>query len=121
MSVSSFLNNGAETKEMHQVSGLRSRYYKTNYSKAKARILEYVKEIGADIRNVDDAHKEIFIQGKKFHIIFSVVQVNPIETSVDLKVEYYGLMGMHRPRKKIIEIYNYLDKHLEFKGVGLHL
>lgn len=120
MSISSFLNNAAETRELHKVSELRSRYYKTNYAKSKARVLEYVKTIDAEVRNIDDAHKEIFIQSGKFHIIFSFVQVNPIETSIDIKVDQYGLMGMHRPRKRIIAIYKYLDTHLQYKGVSLH-
>ncbi len=120
MSISSFLNNGAETRELHQVTGLRSRYYKTNYQKSKARVLEYAKTLECEVKNINDEHKEIFIQGRKFHIIFSFVQVNPIETSIDMKFEQYGLMGMHRPRKKIIEIYKYLDTHLPFKGVSLH-
>lgn len=120
MSIRSFIANSAETRELHQVVALRSRYYKTNYAKAKARVLEYVKQLDVDVRSIDDEHKEVFVQGRRFHIIFSFVQVNPIETSIDIKVEQYGLMGMHRPRKRIIEIYKYLDTHLQFKGCGLH-
>lgn len=120
MSIRSFLNNSAETREVHQVLGLRSRYYKTNYAKAKACILDYVKDLNAQVKNIDDAHREIFLQGGRFHIIFSMVQVTPIETSIDIKVEQYGLMGMHRPRKKILEIYKYLDEKLPYKGVSLH-
>lgn len=120
MSIRSFLNNSAETREVHHINSLRSRYYKTNYPKAKECILQYVNTLKAEVKNIDDVHKEIFVQGGKFHIIFSIVQVNPIETSIDIKVDQYGLMGMHRPRKRIIEIYKYLDKQLQFKGVSLH-
>lgn len=120
MSVSSFLSNSAETREIHQVVGLRSRYYKSNYKKTKECILEYVKTLNAEVKNIDDVHREIFIQGGRFHIIFSMVQVTPIETSIDIKVDQYGLMGMHRPRRKIMEIYKYLDSNLSFKGVSLH-
>lgn len=120
MSVSSFLSNSAETRELHQVIGLRTRYYKTNYPKMKACILEYVKTLNAEVKNIDDEHKEIFVQGARFHIIFSVLQVTPVETSLNIKYDKYGLMGMHRPRKKIVEIYKYLDKKLILKGVSLH-
>jgi hypothetical protein len=120
MSISSFISNSAETREVHQISGLRSRYYKSNYIRAKECILEYVKTIKAEVNNVDDVHKEIFIQGSRFHIIVSFVQVNPRETSIDIKVDQYGLMGMHRPRKRIIEMYKYTDSKLAFKGISLH-
>lgn len=121
MSLSSYLANASETRELHSVVKLRSRYYKTNYQKCKEQVLAYVKTLGgAMVEHVDDDHKELFVQGKKFHIIFSFVQVNPIETSIDIKVEQYGLMGMHRPRKRIIEAYEFLDQRLPFKGVSLH-
>ncbi len=116
----SFLNNTAETKELHSDAELRSRYYKTNYPKAKAVVLEHVNDLKASVRNIDDEHKELFIQGDRYHIIVSLVQVNPIETSIDFKVEVYGLAGFGRPKKKIVEFYQYLDQNLSFKGVGLH-
>lgn len=120
MSVKSFFRNTAETKELHSLVGLRSRYYKTNYQKAKAVVLEYAKENKLDPRHIDDAHKELLLQSGRFHIIVSFVQVTPIETSVDFKVEFYAIFGFNRPIKKIISFYEYLDKNLSFKGVGLH-
>ncbi len=120
MGVGSFLSNVAETAELHSVIGLRSRYYKTNYANAKAQVIEYIKEIKATLRNVDDEHKEIFIQSNRFHIIVTFVQVTPIETSIDFKVEMYSMFGFNRPQKKIANFYEYLDKNLTFKGVSLH-
>ena len=114
MGVMSFLSNIAETKELHSVIELRSRYYKTNYRKAKAVITEYVKKINAKVKKIDDVYKEIFIQGSNFHIIVSIVQVSPIETAIDLKVEQYGLAGFNRPVKKINDFYAYLNKELDF-------
>jgi hypothetical protein len=116
----SFFHTIAESKELHSDTVLRSRYYKTNYAKAKAVVLEFAKEKGLDVRNIDDVHKELFLQGSRFHVIVSIVQVNPIETSIDLKVEIYGLLGFNRPKNKIVEYYAYLDQNLPFKGVGLH-
>lgn len=120
MSVRSYLGTIAETQELHSVIGLRSRYYKTNYQKAKAVVLEFAEELKSIVRNIDDEHKEVLLQNNKYHIIVTFVQVTPIETSVDFKVEMYGLFGLHRPRKMIMKFYEYLDKNLPFKGVGLH-
>lgn len=116
----SFLSPVAETKELHSDGQLRSRYYKTNYAKAKAVIVEHTTQLNAQVKNVDDVHREIFIQGNRYHIIAFLVQVTPYETSVDFKVEHYGFIGMNRPKKKIIEFYEYLNHNLTFKGVGLH-
>jgi hypothetical protein len=120
MGFTSFFQSTAESKELHTVTGLRSRYYKTNYQKAKAVVLEYAKQIRLNVRNIDDTHKEIFLQDNRYHVIVSLVQVNPIETSVDFKVEYYGIVGMNRPANKILEFYKYLDANLSFKGTSLH-
>jgi hypothetical protein len=120
MSFSSFFRNTAETKELHSIVELRSRYYKSNYAKCKAVVLEHAKEIGLEPRHVDDEHKELLLQSGRFHVIVSFVQVTPIETSVDFKVEMYALFGLNRPQKKIVSFYKYLDQHLSFKGVGLH-
>jgi hypothetical protein len=116
----SFLSPLAETKELHCDAPLRSRYYKTNYNKTKATLLEFAEQKNWTVRNVDDEHRELFLQGSKFHVIVSMVQVTPYETSVDFKVEFYTLVGFNRPRKMITELYQYLDKQLPFKGVGLH-
>lgn len=120
MSVGSFFGTIDETQELHVVRELRSRYYKTNYKKAKAMAIEYTKAINVNVTNIDDEHREILLQSKRYHIIVSIVQVTPIETSIDLKVEMYGLFGFHRSRKIIISFYEYLDRNLQFKGVGLH-
>ena len=120
MSVSSFFGTTAETVELHPIIGLRSRYYKSNYAKAKAIILEHASKSKMIIANIDDEHREILLQSSRYHIIVSLVQVNPIETSVDFKVQMYGIFGFHRPRKVIFSFYAYLDKNLTFKGVGLH-
>jgi hypothetical protein len=110
----------AESKELHSDPQLRSRYYKANYRTVKAHVIEHAKTLQLDVRSVDDEHREIFLQGSRYHIIVSIVQVNPIETSVDFKVEFYGLIGRGRPKKTILAFYQYLDANLPFKGVGLH-
>ena len=110
----------AETKELHVDPYLRSHYYKTNYQKAKDAVLLHAKELKLDVRHVDDVHKELFLQGPRHHVICSIVQVSPIETSVDFKVEVYGLLGMNKPKNIILGFYRYLDKELPFKGTSLH-
>jgi hypothetical protein len=120
MGFRSFMRTTAETRELHAVGNMRTRYYKTNYNKVKAKVLLHVEKLGSDVMNIDDAHGEIFIQSNKYHMIISIIQVNPIETAVDFKVEFYGLIGRNRPQKMIQEFYAYLDSELPFKGTSLH-
>lgn len=120
MSFSTFMSNIAETQELHVNSDLRSRYYKTNYTKAKNAVIDYAKKNRIIVKHVDDDHKELFLQERKYHIMVSFIQINPIETSVDVKVEMYRIVGLNRPNKIIINLYDELNQKLEFKGVGLH-
>lgn len=120
MSITTFFKTIAETTELHASGPLRSRYYKTNYNKAKEAVLEYAKDQKIMVKNVDDEHHEIFLQANRFHIMVSIIQVNPIETSIDFKVQHYGLIGMNRPQARIEAFYQFLDNKLPFKGVGLH-
>ena len=120
MGIKSFMRTTAETREMHALGKMRTRYYKTNYNKAKAKVLLYVEKLGVDIKNIDDNHGEIFVQSNKYHMIISIIQVTPIETAVDFKVQFYGLIGRNRPQKLIQDFYTYLDSELPFKGTSLH-
>ena len=120
MSFNSWLSTISETKELHSLASLRSRYYKANYEQAKAIVLDCAKQMNTTVRNIDDTHREILIQSNKYHIVVSFVQVNPIETSIDFKVQIYGIVGRNRPQKMILKYYDYLNSNLTFKGVGLH-
>lgn len=120
MALLDFTKTLCETKEMHNDIDLRTRYYRSSYIKLKEHILQFCNLSGMDVANIDDAHGEIFIQTKKFHAIISVIQVSPIETAVDMKVQAYGLWGMNIPKRTILGVYAYLNEHATFKGVSLH-
>lgn len=109
-----------ETREMHALPDLRTHYYKTNFKKTKAVVVDYANRHDLSIPTVDDAHGELYLQAKNYHIIVSIVQVTPLETAVDFKVQFYSLMGFNRPKKQILAFYDYLDKNLPFKGTSLH-
>lgn len=120
MGLFDFTKTICETEEMHKDKELRTRYYKSSYTKAKDEIIAFCNKSGMDIENVDDAHGEIFIQTKKFHVILSVIQVSVVETAVDIKVQTYGGLGFNLPKKTALAIYNHLNNNLQFKGVSLH-
>jgi len=115
-----FITNFAETSETHSKSILKTRYYRTRYSIVKDAIIAYAKENDYIVNSIDDKHGEIFVQTTKFHLIISVIQVNVIETAVDVKVQTYKIFGFYKPQSIIEQLFTFLDKRLEFKGVGLH-
>jgi|LGOV01.1.fsa_nt_gb hypothetical protein len=120
MGIKTFLSNNAETRELHSNPELRSRYYKTTFKKVKALIEEYCEKHGIVVVNVDETHGEMFLQTTKYHMIASIIQVNPFETAVDLKVQTYQLIGRNVPKVRVLKMYEYLNSNLSFKGVGLH-
>ena len=112
--------NYAETKELHKDGSLRTRYYKTNYRKAKEVVLQYATDKKLEVRNVDDNHGELYLQNSRFHMIVSVIQVTPLETAIDVKVQTYAIAGLGKPKKLCLELYKRCNEHLTYKGVSLH-
>lgn len=113
-------SNNAETRELHTSVELRSRYYKANYKTIKEVIEQRCTELKIGVKHVDDMHGEMFLQTNKYHMIVSIVQVNPIESAVDMKVQTYKIAGMNAPKKLITGMYEFLDSKLTFKGTSLH-
>jgi len=120
MGLKGFLSNEMETRELHSDVQLRSRYYKTTKKNAVSELQEYCDSKGLMVKNYNESLGELFIQGGMFHVMVSIVQITPLETSIDFKVQTYKIIGMNAPKKLIVELYKYLDSKLTFKGVSLH-
>ncbi len=120
MSFLKFISNFAETRETHSNNILKTRYYRTRYSVIKDVVIRYAKENDYIVNSIDDKHGEIFVQTTKFHLIISIIQLTVIETAVDVKVQTYKIFGLNKPIMIIEDLFNFLDKNLEFKGTGLH-
>ena len=120
MGIGAFFSNNAETRETHTDPDLCSRYYKTSFKKIKEKIEEYCVQEDIVVVNIDETHGEMFLQTSKHHMIASIIQINPLETAVDLKVQTYQLIGRGVPKAKIMKLYEFLNNNFTFKGVGLH-
>lgn len=121
MGVKNFLTNHGETKETHFLASMRTRYYKHSSKQIMDLLESYFKNSkDGTVKSRDDEHGELFIQGRRFHVICTVHSFTPRETSVDFKIQTYRLFGARRPEKIVQTIYAYLDKHLTLKGIGLH-
>lgn len=120
MGLFGFMSTLEESKERHSSKDLMTHYYKCAYNKVKTAVLDYAKQQKLDVRSINDEHGEIYLQSRSYHMIVSIIQVNPLETAMDVKVQSYQVLGLYKPKKKIMDIYQYCNSKLTFKGVGLH-
>jgi len=120
MALKDFFANDFETRDNHEMSELRTHYYRARYEDAKDAVIRVAKSKQMHVRSVDDAHKEVYLQASNHHLILVLVNPNPAETAIDMKVTTYQVIGMKRGIKIIMEFYKELDKQLTFKGVGLY-
>jgi|SRR5690554_4052887 len=113
-----FFIRDIETSDLHSNPRLRTHYYKCDYRQTKEAVLSFLKINKYKVANINDKYGEIFVQADKFHMIISIRKANILNSSVDIKINVYNLLGAYRPHKLISKIYEYLDKELLFVGVG---
>ncbi|PKL01024.1 MAG: hypothetical protein CVV56_04245 [Tenericutes bacterium HGW-Tenericutes-1] len=120
MSISTFFLSSSETRELHSDAKQRTHYYRNSFKECLKVIEKLAEDNRMDVRDVNDRHGEIYLLGNGFDAIITAIQLSPIETGIDIKINYFSFVGLGRPRKRIIEFYDYLDKNLKFKGISLH-
>lgn len=120
MSFTSYFIPTCETRELHADAQLRTHYYRNSFKQCLEALQEIQKTEDFEIRNVNEAHGEVYIISNGFDCILTMTQVTPVETGIDIKVNWFGVMGLGRPKKKALLLYKLFDKALKFKGVSLH-
>ncbi|HOW37616.1 MAG TPA: hypothetical protein PLZ76_01755 [Bacillota bacterium] len=119
MGFSDFFASSCETRELHRDEQLRTRYYRNRFEHCQEALETFAKQEGMTVESVDRVHGEIFLIGPRFECIATVSQLTPLETGIDLKVNYPGA-GWGKPKKTVLAIYRHLNSALQFKGVSLH-
>jgi len=120
MSIISFFAVSCETREVHRDPDLRTHYYRNSFEQCLKALKEYAEKEQMDVKQVNPTHGEIYLLGSGFDVIVTALQLSPIETGVDLKVNIFNLIGFNRPKKRALSIYKHLDSTLNFKGISLH-
>jgi len=115
-----YFSNHAESSERHALKALQTHYYKHNYAQVKEALKAYANKHRYPIKSVDDKHGEVFIETSKFHMIATIIEINPRETAIDIKTQTYKIVGFNKPKTIIIDTFKALDEVLTLKGVGLH-
>lgn len=126
MGIKDFFSYRTETGENHQQNELKTRYYKTNKTKAMKQIKELLEaEPHIKLLDYSEDHGEItaeYIKPKKAFLVISVITVFPFRTAIDLTITTKTLllpMDGGFSKRAVLSMYKKLDKHLEFVGVGL--
>jgi hypothetical protein len=109
-----------ETREKHPLRDFQTHYFKANLKTTKETLLTIIKKEGWTVETENDRFGELFVRGKKHHLIITMIQTSPQEVAVDIKVQVYQLMGFKKPQKMITFIYQELANQLTLKGTGLH-
>ena len=116
-----FFSSSAETREMHKNEKLRTRYYKNGIKQIKNVFEKICNEEDMQLQQFDERWGDIYICSYGYEVFVTVSMISPIESGIDLKVNYFSSMGFNRPEKKIIHLYERLDQMLNFKGTMLHI
>ncbi|MDQ0208085.1 DUF1499 domain-containing protein [Alkalicoccobacillus murimartini] len=114
----------AETAEKHGIEELRTRYYKGNKDKVIEAVEAVVKEEGYKLKRTELERGEIIIEqasGQSFLLVASVITVRPFKTAVDFSCSFNTVLpsDFGKSRKRLIHMYNKLDKKLTYIGSGL--
>jgi hypothetical protein len=110
-----------ETKENHPLKAFQTHYFKANLKTIQELISTLVKQKGWRVETQNERFNELFIRGKKHHIIITMFKISPQETAVDIKVQVYQLLGMNQPQKLIRTVYDTIALKAPLKGTGLNL
>ena len=98
---------------------LVTHYYRNNYQQVKKGLLETADTLGFNVAYINDERKEFVFKRKDCEIIVTVINITPIETTVDFTINTYGVLSFGKGRKVIDELYKDLDKRLMLKGRGV--
>lgn len=123
--VKSFFSTNSETKENHVNETLRTHYYKSTKEKVMKEIEAMLNQkTGFTVASVNEDHGEIIVhvkKGKKAFVVITVIMVKPFRTAVDVSVstDTFLFTDFGSSRKMIIELYEEMNKRMEFVGTGL--
>ena len=120
MSIRGFFSPSCETRELNSDPELRTRYYRNNFKQVIEVLNKLAEKHHLEVREVNVRHKEVYMIGNGYDCIVTISQMNPIESGVDLKINFFAAIGFNRPKKKALQFYEDLKGILNFKGVSLH-
>jgi len=95
---------------------LMTHYYRNNFKQVKAALVETTKELKFNMTYENDERKEFVLKRGDSEVIVTVVNITPIETTVDFTVNTFGVLSFGKGRTIIQSLYKDLDKRLMLKS-----
>ena len=120
MAFKDYFVNDFETSDQANNKDLLTHYYRNTYERVKSEILNYCKLKDYIVESVNDDVKEIFVRKGRHDLIITITPISIMEIAVDVKATTYYLIGLKRGLNFIKDLYEHLDKNLNFKGVALY-
>lgn len=119
MRLKDYFTNTFDTSDNHYINELRTRYYRNRLSDAKNAVLDYVSSVKGKVLSDDEQYNELLYETAGYSMTVIFVPITPSEIAIDLKVNTFSLLPFGKGKKVIDDLYKYLDKNLQFKGVSL--
>jgi len=118
MGVFDNLRKHYETRDSATDKMLLTHYYRNNYQQVKKGLLDTANALGFNVTYENDERKEFVFKRRDCEVIVTVVNITPIETTVDFTVNTFGIFSFGKGKKVIEDLYQDLDKRLMLKGLG---
>lgn len=115
-----YFSNNFETSENHEITTLRSRYYRCRNVEAMEAVKKLASDLNAILRHVDNERHEIIFETRSFSATAMITSPSYTETAIDFQITTYAVFPFGKGVKVIENLYQKLDKILPFKGVGLY-
>lgn len=119
MGIKDFFASEFETSDIHLKPVLQTHYYRAGYEETKSAILKLIREYKGKNIITNDQYQEISFQASGYSCVFSVINMRPTESAVDIKISF-NMFSLGRGPKLIEKMYQRLNQLLPFKGTSLY-
>lgn len=109
-----------QTSENAKYDFLKTRWFKTNYNKAKEVVLKVIESYGLKPSDVNDDYGEILVECQEFNLVVTVFEYKVNEVSIDTYIESHFTFDFGKTKKILLGFYNDVAKNIEFLGYSLH-
>lgn len=109
-----------QTSENAKNDFLRTRWFKTNYAKAKQTVLDVLKSYGLSTTDINDDYGEILVECQEFNLVVTIFEFRVNEVSIDVYIESHYTFDFGKTKKILQGFYNDVAKNIEFLGYSLH-
>lgn len=109
-----------QTSDNHEIESLRTHYYRGKKEDVIKAIEDMAKEFKFKVKSIDEERGEVIFDHMDYSGTATVTAISYTEMGVDFAILTYNILPTAPGKKHIEKFYAYLDKNLDYKGVGLY-